>query len=315
MRVKVMKPPRLQKGDMIGLVSPASPPPSVERIEKAVSYLENLGYRVEVGKHVMDQYGYLAGQDVERARDLNDFLKNRTIKAIFAIRGGYGTPRILRLIDYDTIRKNPKIIVGYSDITALQLALFAKCRLVTFSGPMAGVEMWNSMDPYTEEHFWRLINSPKKIGRLRNPPEETIRAYGKGTSEGILLGGNLALVLSNLATPYSPSYNNTILFLEDVDEAPHRIDRMFAQLRNAGILSNVAGLLLGKFTDCVPTDPSKPHLKTEEVLEEFSQSVTVPLLANLQFGHIPKKLTIPLGIMAKLSTRSKSIEILEGAVE
>lgn len=299
---------------MIGLVSPASPPPSVERIEKAVSYLENLGYRVEVGKHVMDQCGYLAGQDVERARDFNDFLKNRTIKAIFAIRGGYGTPRILRLIDYDIIRKNPKIIVGYSDITALQLALFAKCRLVTFSGPMAGVEMWNSMDPYTEEHFWRLLTSPKKIGRLKNPPEETIRAYGKGTSEGILLGGNLALVLSNLATPYSPSYNNTILFLEDVDEAPHRIDRMFAQLRNAGILSNVAGLLLGKFTDCVPTDPSKPHLKTEEVLEEFSRSVTVPLLANLQFGHIPQKLTIPLGVKARLSTRMRSIEIMESAV-
>lgn len=314
MRVKVMKPPPLQKRDVIGFVSPASPPPSFERIEKAVSYLENLGYRVEVGKHVMDQCGYLAGQDVERARDFNDFLKNRTIKAIFAIRGGYGTPRILRLIDYDIIRKNPKIIVGYSDITALQLALFAKCRLVTFSGPMAGVEMWNSMDPYTEEHFWRLLTSPKKIGRLKNPPEETIRAYGKGTSEGILLGGNLALVLSNLATPYSPSYNNTILFLEDVDEAPHRIDRMFAQLRNAGILSNVAGLLLGKFTDCVPTDPSKPHLKTEEVLEEFSQSVTVPLLANLQFGHIPQKLTIPLGVKARLSTRMRSIEIMESAV-
>lgn len=314
MTKRILKPPRLQKGDTIGLVSPASPPLAEERVEKAVRYLELLGYRVEVAKHALAQYGYLAGRDEERVADFNTFLQDRTIKAIFAIRGGYGTPRILSLINYKAARLQPKIVVGYSDITALQLALFAKCGLVTFSGPMAGVDMWDSIDPYTEENFWRLLTSAKKIGRLVNPPGEKLAAFGKGTAVGRLLGGNLALVLSNLATPYSPSYNDALLFLEDVDEAPHRIDRMLVQLRNAGITQKINGLLLGQFTDCVPTDPSKPHLTTEQVIDEFSQTVGVPLLANLQFGHIPQKLTIPLGVKARLSTRMRSIEIVESAV-
>jgi len=314
MRTTVVKPNRLKKGDVISLVAPASAPASRERIEQGVKYLERLGYRVKVGKHVEAQHGYLAGTDDERLEDLNGAIRDRETRAIFTLRGGYGTPRLLPHVDYVALRKDPKIIVGYSDITALQLALFARIGLVSFSGPMVAVEMWNTMDAFTEEHFWRLLTSPKKIGPLVNPPGHETHAYGKGSVTGRLVGGNLALVVSNLSTPYSPSFKDTLLFLEDVDEAPHRIDRMLIQLRNAGVFEKVNGLILGTFIDCIPSDPSKPHLTVPQVLDEFVRSMKIPVLTDLQFGHTSPKLTIPIGVNAKLSAVGNRVEILEGAV-
>jgi muramoyltetrapeptide carboxypeptidase len=312
--MKTLKPRRLRKGDVIGIVSPASTPATQEKLEKGVLYLENLGYRVKIGRHVMAQYGYLAGSDEERAADLNDMLRDPVVKAVFAVRGGYGTPRILGLIDYPVVRRNPKIVVGYSDITALQLALLRKTGLVTFSGPMVGVEMWDHIDPYTEENFWRMITAGSRASVLQNPDDEPTTAHNKGKVSGILVGGNFSLLASLLATPYLPNLRNTILVLEDVDEAPHRVDRMFAQLRHAGILKNIAGLVLGRFTDCVPTDPSKPHLTIEQVLGEIVSAARCPVLTNLQYGHIAKKLTIPFGVRATLDTRTRSLRVSEGVV-
>lgn len=310
----IVKPPRLLKGDLTGLIAPASPPSAPEKIEKGVRYLEQLGYRVKVGNHVLDQLGYLAGTDKDRADDLNAMLRDRQVKAIFTIRGGYGTPRILSLVDYRAAQRNPKIIVGYSDITALQLALLKMTGLVTFSGPMSGVEMWNSIDPYTEEHFWRVITSTSKVGFLRNPDNEALSIDRTGKAAGRLLGGNLALLTSNLATPYSPDYRRAILFLEEVDEAPHRVDRMLTQLLNAGILRSIGALLLGRFTDCVPSDSTKPHLTVDQVLAGVKQTLKVPVLSNLQYGHIPKKLTLPLGLRARIDAKKGTIEIPEAAV-
>jgi muramoyltetrapeptide carboxypeptidase len=312
--MKTLNPPRLRKGDVIGIVSPASTPSAQEKVDKGVCYLEGLGYRVKIGRNVMAQYGYLAGTDKERAADLNDMLRDPAVKAVFALRGGYGTPRILDLIDYRAARRDPKILVGYSDITGLQLALLRKAGLVTFSGPMVAVEMWNNIDPFTEEHFWRIITSASRVGGLRNPDDEPLRAYNKGRASGILVGGNFSLLASLMGTPYLPNLRKTILVLEDVDEAPHRIDRMFAQLRHAGVLKNIAGLVLGKFTDCVPSDPSKPHLTIEQVLQEAVAAVGCPVLTNLQYGHIAKKLTIPFGVRATLDTRTGSLNVSEGAV-
>jgi muramoyltetrapeptide carboxypeptidase len=312
--MKIIKPPRLRRGDVIGLVSPASTPSAQEKIDKGVHYLEGLGYRVKIGRHVMAQYGYLAGTDEERAADLNDMLNDSSVKAVFALRGGYGTPRILDLIDYAAVRRSPKILVGYSDITALQLSVLRKTGLVTFSGPMVSVEMWDHIDPYTEESFWQMLTSGSRVGMLRNPDDEPLIAHNKGKASGILVGGNFSLLASLMGTPYLPALTKAILVLEDVDEAPHRVDRMFAQMRHAGVFKKIAGLVLGKFTDCVPSDPSKPHLTTEQVLQETITAIDCPVLSNFQYGHIAKKLTVPFGLRARLDTRTKTLNVLERAV-
>lgn len=312
--MKTLKPPRLRSGDVIGIVSPASTPSTPEKIDKGVRYLEGLGYRTKVGRHAMAQHGYLAGSDAQRAEDLNDMLRDVSVKAVFAVRGGYGTPRLLHLVDYAAVRRNPKIVVGYSDITALQLALYKKCGLVTFSGPMVGVEMWDSIDPFTEENFWRLLTSRTKAGNLRNPDDERFETRNGGKARGVLLGGNFSLLMSLVGTPYLPTLRKSLLVLEDVDESPHRVDRMITQLFLAGILNQLGGLILGKFTDCVPSDPSKPHLTVEEVLEETLGRVTCPVLANLHYGHIPRKLTLPFGVQASIDSRAGRFTLLEGAV-
>jgi muramoyltetrapeptide carboxypeptidase len=310
----IIKPPRLCKNDIIGLVAPASTPSSEEKIEKGAAYLERLGYRVTFGKHIRKTHGYLAGTDVERAADFNTMLHDKNVKAIFAIRGGYGTPRILRLIDYRWLKQNPKIIAGYSDITALQLAIFRKIGLVTFSGPMTGTEMWQGLDRYTEENFWRLITSTKKIGFLKNPIDDPLKILKIGKARGILLGGNLSLLACLMGTPFLPKFRSSILFLEDVDEAPYRIDRMLAQLFNAGILHGLAGLVFGKFTDCHPGNPSDPHLSIDQVQDEYVEKTKCPVAANFHYGHIPSKLTVPIGLLAMLDARRSRIEILESAV-
>jgi len=310
----LVKPPRLRKGDLIGLVSPASAPSSAEKIEKGVRYLESLGYRTRVAPHASSVNGYLAGPDKDRAGDFNTMINDPAVKAIFALRGGYGTPRILDALDYRGLKRRPKIIVGYSDLTSLQLAVLRKCSLVTFSGPMVAVEMWNGIDPYTEEHFWRLLTSSKAPGPLLFPSECTPRVVKSGKARGRLIGGNLALLMANFGTPYSPSLAGALLFVEDVDEAPHRVDRMFRQLKNAGTLSSIAGLVLGLFTECVPSDPSTPHLTIEQVLAELPQLTDVPILGNIAYGHIPKKLTMPLGVRARMDVDRLRLEIVEGAV-
>lgn len=312
--MKPVKPPRLKNGDVIGLVSPASTPTPRDKIEGSVRYLEGLGYRVKVGQHVSKAWGYLAGTDKERAEDFNAMIRDPQVKAIFALRGGYGTPRILPLIQYRALARQPKIVSGFSDITALQLAIYRKCGLVTFSGPMPAVEFWKEPDQYTEEQFWRLITSKSVVGTLENPLQERYDLQKEGKTSGVILGGNLALVVSTLGTPFMPPLSGAILVLEEVGEYPYRVDRMFAQLRNAGILKNLAGMLLGQFTECEPKDPAQPHLNVEYLLKEYAQMVEGPVLGNLLYGHIPKKLTVPFGLRATVDTKKRRIEVRESAV-
>jgi muramoyltetrapeptide carboxypeptidase len=174
--------------------------------------------------------------------------------------------------------------------------------------------MWDAIDPFTEENFWRVITSASRVGSLQNPGDEPLVVHNKGKASGILVGGNFSLLVSLMATPYLPDLRKAILVLEDVDEAPHRVDRMFAQMRHAGVLKNIAGLVLGKFTDCVPSDPSKPHLTIEQVIQEAIGMVDCPVLTNLQYGHIARKLTIPFGVRATLDTRTGSLRVSGGAV-
>jgi muramoyltetrapeptide carboxypeptidase len=311
--VRRTKPAPLRKGDLIALISPASRVTDGSKIDRAVSYLEGLGYRVLLGESALKLNGYLAGTDQERAADLHVMFENPLVKAIFCIRGGYGTPRLLPLLRYGLIARNPKIFVGYSDITALHLAFWKKAGLVTFHGPMAGVEMAEVMDPFTEELFWRLLTSPRRIGPLALPdpgPEPLV----SGKASGFLLGGNLALLASLVGTPYLPRTDGALLFLEEIGEEPYRVDRMLTQLRGASLLPRAAGILLGRFTDCVVKDPTSPSLSVSEVLEEYLRSAGRPSLAQLPFGHDRRNMTLPLGIRATMDTRSRTLSYLEGAV-
>lgn len=312
--MQAVRPPKLNKGDLIGIVTPASPVADSSRIDRGVRYLESLGYRIKVGENVGKVHGYLAGTDKERVADLHAMFADKEVKAIICVRGGYGTPRILSLLNYRLIARNPKILSGFSDITALQFALWKKSGLITFHGPMTGVEMAAEIDPYTEEMFWQSVTSTKKIGRLAFPEEPEVCTLHKGKATGRLLGGNLSLIVSILGTSYQPRFTDSILFVEEVEEQPYRVDRMMMQIRNALLFSDIQGMLLGQFTDCVAPDPSKPSLTIEEVFQDVAQTFAKPILANLPFGHVSKKLTLPFGVLARMDAAKHSLEFLEAAV-
>ncbi|MGA7161051.1 MAG: LD-carboxypeptidase [Bacteroidota bacterium] len=310
-----IKPKALVRGDVIGVISPASAPTSSEKIDKGAEYLERLGYRVKLGKHVRAIRGFLAGTDEERAADVNEMFADKEVKAIIAVRGGYGTPRLLPLINYSLIKRNPKILVGYSDLTALQLALYKKTGLVSFSGPMVGVEMFKGIDPFTEEHFWQMITSTKKSGPLNNPDSSPLQPMGKGKASGLLIGGNLSLITSITGTPYLPSFKNSILFIEEIEEEPYRFDRMMNQAALAGIFKDTKGIIIGELTDINPADTAKPYLTVEQILADHLSIFRKPILLGLAYGHVPRKLTIPIGIRATVDTAQCSLSLLEAAVE
>ncbi|NJD21884.1 MAG: LD-carboxypeptidase [Melioribacter sp.] len=310
----IIKPKRLKSGDTIGIISPASSPDDLTKINSGVQYLEKLGYRVEVGKNVGSQEGYLAGSDAQRLADLHYMFKNKQIKAIFSIRGGYGSGRLLDKIDYKLIRNNPKIFVGYSDINALQLAFFAKAGLITFAGPMVAVDFHDEVSAFTEEVFWRTITSNKKIGKLLNPRKEKFYVLNKGRATGRILGGNLSLLNSLMGTEYLPKLKDAILLLEDIHEAPYRIDRMLNQLRLTKILKQIRGIILGHFVDCVESDPTKQTFTLNEVIVEYFQDQKMPVLYNVKHGHIKDNITIPYGIKCVLNASRAYIEIPENAV-
>ncbi len=311
----IVKPKKLNHGDLIGVISPASLPADLSRINDGVNYLEKLGYRVEVGKNVGAQRGYLAGNDEQRLEDLHYMFENKDVKAIFCVRGGYGSGRLLPKIDYDLVRNNPKIFVGYSDITALQLAFLKKTGLVTFAGPMVAVDFYNDVSPFTEELFWRILSSKAKIGKLKNPDEENFYILSHGRSEGRLMGGNLALVSSSLGSEYIPDFSESILLLEEIGEPPYRIDRMFNHLAISKVLAKTKGVLLGRFVDCYETDDKKNTLTLNEVIADYFGELDKPVFYNVKHGHIKDNITIPYGVNCKLNTSRKIIEVTESAVE
>lgn len=313
--MKVIKPKRLRKGDLIGVISPASSPNELERIEKGVKYLEGLGYKVDVGKNVGKVHGYLAGTDEERLDDLHSMFSNKDVKAIFNVRGGYGSGRLLDKINYGLIKRNPKIFVGYSDITALQMAFLKKTGLVTFAGPMVAVDFASdNVDPFTEENFWKIITSSKKIGKINNPNNEKFYTLSKGRGEGSLIGGNLALLISLMGTDYQPNFSNSVLLLEDIGEDPYRIDRMFYQLKYAKVFSKIKGVILGRFVDCYIKDKTQSSLTLNDVISDYLEELKIPVLYNVKHGHIKENLTIPWGLKTKINTSRCFIEITESAV-
>lgn len=312
--MRYIKPKRLFKGDLIGIISPASTPDDLSRINSGVKYLEKLGYKTLIGSNVGKNHGYLAGSDEERVSDLHSMFKNKNVKAIMCVRGGYGSPRLLDKIDYKLIKKNPKIFVGYSDITALQMAFLQKANLVTFAGPMLAVDFHDEVSSFTEEFFWRLVTSNKKIGRIKNPNSEKMYCLRKGSARGQIVGGNLALLVSLMGTQYFPDIRNRILLLEDTGEAPYRLDRLINQLRIANVFDRVKCVVLGAFTDCNESDPGKKTLTLGEVIEDYFTKLNKPVVYNFQHGHIKDNVTVPFGIKAKLNATKGFLEYDEGAV-
>jgi muramoyltetrapeptide carboxypeptidase len=304
-------PPKLNPGDAIGIVAPASPM-IPERLAHGIRYLQKRGFQIKLGEHIHDLHGYLAGCDEDRVGDLNQMFLDDEVAAIFCTRGGYGVPRILPAVDYEAIRRRPKILVGYSDITALQLAIFKNTGLVTFSGPMVAVEMATAIPSFTEAHFWKMLSEPRAGFQMRVKSASGF-CLRPGKAKGRLLGGCLSLICSLLGTPFLPDFRGAILFLEDIGEEPYRIDRMLTQLKLAGILNQVNGIVFGQFPECVPKS-SGPSLNLSEVIAEVTADLPIPILVDFPYGHIDEKYTLPIGIEAVLEAEAGVLEIVEPAV-
>jgi len=312
--MKILKPAKLVKGDVIGFISPSSPVDDYERINRAVSYFERMGYRVELAPNLNKSSGYLAGTDEERRDDIHSMFSNKNVKAILCVRGGYGASRLLNKIDYNLIKKNPKIFCGYSDITILQNAIFKKTGLITFAGPMPAVDFYSETESYTEASFWNTLTSTEKLS-VALPDDQKLYPLFKGSASGNIIGGNLCLFVTLLGTDYLPKPEESILFLEEVSESPYRIDRMFSHLLNTGYLSKLKGIVLGGFTDCIEKDLEKKSLNLGEIIDNyFCKELNIPAIYNYPHGHLAKNATLPIGIQAKIDADKCKISFLESPV-
>ncbi len=343
--MKLIRPPRLNPGATLGIIAPASAPPDPKNVDRAVAVLEKLGYQTKLAPNVHKRWGYLAGSDRERAGDLMRMFTDKKVNAILCVRGGYGTARLLPLLDYQAIRANAKIFVGYSDITSLHCAFLTKAGLISFHGPMLNSDFaLPELPDFTVQSFLcTLASNPLESGGARhsvraaagkkmtggqgtarptfdlatNYPGKTVKVLRRGIARGQLIGGNLALLCTVIGTPWQPSFKNAILFLEDVGEAPYRWDRMFTYLSNCGLLQQVAGIAIGINADC-----DDPHARTakeyrqtlDEVLRERLLPLQIPVVTGLPFGHVPMNATLPVGIRAELDANRGSLRLLESGV-
>lgn len=304
----------LNKGDTVGLVSPSSATDDSFNLQLAREAMEALGFRVKVGAHFAARRGHLAGTDVERAGDLNAMFADTSVKAIICTRGGSGAARLLPLLDYDAIRRNPKVLLGYSDITALHNAIHAKTGLVTFHGPI-GSGSWNA---FNVDQFQRVLLN-RELVEFRNKVDagdelvprrnRTITITG-GKARGELVGGNLTVLTALAGSPYLPDFSGKILFLEDVSEAPYRVDRMFSTLKLMGALDKVAGVIFGECTDCNPGD-GYGSLTLEQIFDDHIRPLKVPAYRGAMIGHIREQFIVPVGGVVELDADAGTFRMLE----
>jgi muramoyltetrapeptide carboxypeptidase len=307
----VLVAPRLIPGGRIGLVAPSGPPPPAQ-LESCEAHLESLGYRPLRGAHLLDRRGYLAGTDADRAADVMAAFADPCIDAVFCARGGYGTGRIVDRLEYQVIRAHPKPLVGFSDSTGLQLALLAQTGLISFTGVLAAADLPPATSEYlSEESLWRLLTNPQPVGPV---PVHGVRVLRPGHASGPLIGGCLALICSLVGTPYLPDMDGAVLLVEDVGEYPYRLDRMFNQLRLAGILSRISGLVLGGFRDCFAEAEAPRSLSLEEMVLDMLEGTDIPVLQGLQYGHHSPRLVLPLGLPCELATDPVSLSLTAAAV-
>lgn len=315
----LLKPERLQPGDVVGIVAPASPPPDAKAVDRVMAQVERLGFQPKLGRHARARLGFLAGTDRERAADLMAMFADRSVRGILCLRGGYGTARIVNRLDYEVIRRHPKVFAGYSDITLLHCALHAKAGLVTFHAPMLNEGLGAETFPaFSNESFLRTVCEPRPSGSIcAGGGKKNVAILRRGVAEGRLVGGNLSVLVTTLGTPFQPSFKNRILFLEDIGEKPYRLDRLLTHLLNAGVLQQVAGIAVGVNRDC---DEPKAGAKKEyrqtaaEVVKERLASLGVPVVAGLPFGHQPMNATLAVGVRATLDANRGDLILMEAAV-
>lgn len=319
------KPPALAPGDTIMIVAPSGL--LTEKLTNtAAERLREMGYKVIVPQEVFDSYGYLAGTDSQRAALLNRALTDPEIDAVFPARGGYGLSRIVDKLDWPTITAGPpKIVIGFSDITALHLALAAKANWVTFHSPNPewGLGSDGGMPEFAAHYLWRSLLAEQNTGAAGFPYElagqwpadktpTPLATLRPGVGEGRLVGGNLSLVAALVGTPYMPSFEGKVLFLEDINEAPYRVDRMLSQLRLAGLLDGLAGVLLGQFTKC--EDEEGEGLSLAQVFDDYFSEAPYPVITNFPAGHVPLNATLPLGCRVRVDADALAVTLLENGV-
>jgi muramoyltetrapeptide carboxypeptidase len=315
----LIKPERLRLGDTVGIVAPASPPPDPKAIDRAIESLESAGFKPKLGNCVRERHGFLAGNDRDRAADIMEMFSDRNVKAVMCLRGGYGSARLLNLLDFEVIRRNVKIFSGFSDITSLHCAMINKVGMITVHAPMlhGGLLFKKSLE-FARASFLRTIMEPKPSGSIVAGLEEKKNSVvRKGVVEGQLIGGNLSVLCATLGTPFQPSFKGKILFLEDIGEKPYRLDRMLTHLLNAGILQQVAGIAVGVNRDCEDTDEAKQteyRQSSADVFKERLSELGVPVVVDLPFGHVDLHATIPIGARARLDGDNGDLSVLEAAV-
>lgn len=310
----LIKPPRLRSGDKVGLVSPATAAFETQPTKIWIDALESMGFEVVLGDNYYDRHGYFAGEDAARASDINSFFAEPSIKMIFA-RGGWGAPRVLPLLNYDMIRANPKVLLGYSDATALITAVHVKTGMVTFHGP-------SPLNTFSAEHFRRVVMNGEHY-TMSNPTfitentlvqtENRIQTIRGGKATGKILGGNLSLLTAVTGSEYLPDWEGSILFIEDVEEAVYRIDRMMTELSLSGVLKKIRGFVFGRCTECDPGS-GFGSLTMEEMLAEHIAPLGIPAFSGSMIGHIDEQFTIPLGIDVEIDADAGSITMLESGV-
>lgn len=302
-------PKKLNKGDTIGIIAPSSPykPKSKEslkdELENVKKTIESFGYKVKMGETCYLSYkGYLAGEDEIRAKDIELMFKDKEVDGILCLRGGYGTPRILDKINYNIIKDNPKVFIGYSDITALHIAFNQYCNLVTYHGIMASTSPY--WDEFTYRSFMDMIDMDEKL-IIENPTNEELYTLVEGYAEGKLIGGNLSLIASTIGTDYEIDVKNKILFIEEVGENIYRLDRMLTQLELAGKFKDCKGIIFGDFEDC--NKEKEDDYELYDLLLDRVEKYKKPCLYNLQSGHCKPMISIPLGVLCKLDAINKKI--------
>ena len=308
--MQMLKPKALRKGDTIGLVgiSGAMHRPE-ENFQNMLDSVEALGFKLIVADSCREQYGYLSGTDYARAQGLNQMFADDRVDGIICMRGGYGVARMLDYVDFDVIRANPKALVGYSDITALHTAIHERVHMTTIHGPMPSID-YRTMDAFSQESLMRALTQREPLGLIANPEGHVAQCLVPGRCSGQLVGGNLTLIASACGTPYALDVKDKILLLEDVGEYVYRLDSMLTQLRHAGMFEQCTGIVLGTFTRC-PEEYEHYALHLEDVIRDIVLPAGKPVLANLQIGHCPTKITVPLGVECTLDAGARTLEITE----
>lgn len=297
-------PNKIKKGDTVAIIAPSSPVSRTDA-DRSKQFLENAGYIVKMGECVYKNlHGYKAGSGDERAKDINEMFSDKEVKAIFCIRGGDTSSHVINKIDINLVKENPKIFVGYSDVTNLNIFFNQKANLITFHGPMVKSNMINDYDDFTKSSFESTINMEDSM-YLQNPEGEEFKVICNGKAEGIIIGGNLALITSMIGTPYEIDTKGKILFIEDIYENVTRVDRMLHQLKFSNKINDAASIIVGDFSDCI--NEYDPSYGINELLEDFFSGLDKPVMYNIKCGHCFPTSTIPLGALCELDTYNRTI--------